>query len=65
MAVPVTVAPHEIRQRILKPFQICTFVADSFVAPHEIRQRILKLAGFAIQGAFGAVLHHTRFVREY
>ncbi len=36
------VAPHEIRQRILKHIWENMAFFGGFVAPHEIRQRILK-----------------------
>ena len=38
----IFVAPHEIRQRILKLALICVNQKKRTVAPHEIRQRILK-----------------------
>ena len=37
------VAPHEIRQRMLKPNTVFILsVSTGAVAPHEIRQRMLK-----------------------
>ena len=38
-----SVAPHEIRQRMLKRLMASTIMPNRRVAPHEIRQRMLKL----------------------
>ena len=42
------VAPHEIRQRMLKLLVLFAHMVTDTVAPHEIRQRMLKLSFYFI-----------------